>query len=371
MAIPAEKALGLVAATALSAFIIIGAAWVAGAFTDRDAPPAPDFDAQVWLNSPPLRIAELRGKVVLVDFWEYTCINCVRTFPYLKRWHQLYGPLGLVVIGVHTPEFKFGKDPARVADAAKRFGFTFPIAVDSDARIWRAYNNDAWPSKYLIDKDGRIVLNHLGEGGYAEFERHIQELLKQANPRLDFAQPKFGIAADDSGTGAVCQRPTPEIYLGSARGDRIANDGGYSAMTSAAYREPNDIPADRFALAGNWIATPEFVQHAAKSSALTDFVALNYRAKSLYLVAGSDHAKPAQLLITQDGRPLPQSARGVDVKAGSNGRTYIELGGKRMYYVVNNAGFEQHLVRLYPAAPGVSLYSFTFGNECENAFEHR
>jgi len=332
---------------------------------------APDFQCKVWLNSPPLTPRELRGKVVLNDFWEYTCINCIRTFPYLRRWNELYGPLGLVVIGVHTPEFDFAKDPARVADAAKRFKFTFPIAVDSDREIWAAFENDAWPAKYLIDKDGRIALSHLGEGDYAEFERHIQQLLKEANPKLTFASPKFDIPADPREEGGVCQASTPETYLGFTRGERIANQDGYQPLKEAVYRDPGGLRTNEYALIGRWLAAPEFVRHleSAKQPG-DDYLDLNYRAKAVYLVAGSDDGSLKPLYVTEDGKPLPKNSRGVDVKSDSAGRTYIALGAKRMYYVINNPHFEQHTLRLSAAAPAISLYSFTFGNDCENPFDH-
>ena len=342
-----------------------------GEWQDEGRPPAPDFQTKVWLNSTPLTLKELRGKVVLIDFWEYTCINCIRTFPYLRRWNALYGPLGLVVIGVHTPEFDFAKDPARVADATRRFKFTFPIAVDSDRRIWDAFNNDAWPAKYLIDKDGRIAYSHLGEGDYAEFERHIQQLLKEANPKLTFASAKFDIPADSREGGGVCQEATPETYLGFTRGDRIANQDGYKPLTEAAYQDPGNLMANEYALSGRWLAAPEYVRHVGSSTNLgDDYLDLKYRAKTVYLVAGSDDGSPKPLYVTEDGKPLPKDSRGVDVKIDSSGRTYIELGAKRMYYVVNNPHFEQHTLRLSATAPAISLYSFTFGNECENAFDH-
>jgi len=338
---------------------------------DAGRTPAPDFQCKVWLNSPPLTLRELRGKVVLIDFWEYTCINCIRTFPYLRRWNELYGPLGLVVIGVHTPEFDFAKDPARVADAAKRFKFTFPIAVDSEREIWAAFDNNAWPAKYLIDKDGRIAFSHLGEGDYAEFERHIQELLKEANPKLTFAGPKFDIPADTREAGGVCQEPTPETYLGFARGERIANQDGYQPLKEIVYRDPGALMANEYALSGRWLAAPEFVRHveSAKEPG-EDYLDLNYRAKAVYLVAGSDDGSVKSLYVSEDGKPLPKESRGADVKSDSAGRTYIALAAKRMYYVVNNPHVAQHTLRLSATAPGVSLYSFTFGNDCENPFDH-
>ena len=331
---------------------------------------APDFQCKLWLNSSPLTLRELRGKVVLIDFWEYTCINCVRTFPYLRRWNELYGPLGLVVIGVHTPEFEFAKNPERVAEATKRFKFTFPIAVDSDRRVWEAFQNNVWPAKYLIDKDGRIALSHLGEGDYADFERHIQDLLKEANPKLTFASPKFDIPPDTHEGGGVCRQSTPETYLGFERGDHLANPGGYRQLAENPYRDPGDLPSDGYALNGRWLAAPEFVRHVATTEPGDDYLSLDYRAKAVYLVAGSDDGSAKPLYVTQDGKPLPKASRGVDIKTDSAGRTYIALGGKRMYYVVNNPRFEQHTLRLYATTPALSLYSFTFGNDCENPFDH-
>jgi thiol-disulfide isomerase/thioredoxin len=335
--------------------------------------PAPDFSAKVWLNSKPLTPRELRGKVVLVDFWEYTCINCIRTFPYLRRWNQLYAPAGLVVIGVHTPEFEFAKNPKNVADAVKRFGFSFPVAVDSDYGIWNAFHNVAWPADYLIDKDGKIAYMHVGEGDYGDFEVEIRKLLKEATPKLDFADAKYAIPKDanDDMYGAVCRKPTPETYLGFARGQNIANPGGEDQTQEITYTAPGDVPVDDFALAGAWRAGAEYVHHNRGSDGFKDAVLLHYQAKAVYLVAGSDDGSPKPLYVAQDGKPLPKDAWGVDVKADVSGRPYVTLGGKRMYYVAENPGFGVHTLSLYATTPGVSLYSFTFGNDCENKFAHK
>ena len=177
---------GIAIAALAAAFILAPIALRAHADEIVPRTPAPKLAAKVWINSPPLTLEQLRGKIVLIDFWEYTCINCIRTFPYLRRWNQLYAPDGLVVIGVHTPEFEFARNPRNVGDAVKRFGFTFPVAVDSDYAIWNAFQNQAWPADYLIDKDGKIAFIHFGEGDYGTFEVEIRKLLKQANPKLDF-----------------------------------------------------------------------------------------------------------------------------------------------------------------------------------------
>ena len=353
--------------------VIAGGAAMVRAAIERVGAPAPDFTCERCLNHAPFKLSDLRGKVVLVDFWEYTCINCIRTFPYLRRWDQLYHPLGLVIVGVHTPEFEFGKNPERVADATKRFGFDFPVAIDSDYKIWYAFHNEGWPADYLIDKDGNVAYTHMGEGEYGDFEQKIQELLKQANPALSFDQPKYKIPEDENVelSGGVCMRATPETYLGFAHTMNIANPGGEDRTRQTVYAAPADVPLDDFALNGHWLAAAEYVHHAADAKPPGDSVALHYRAKSVYLVAGSDDSQPRRLYLTQDGKPLSKAAWGVDVRVGGDGRTYVELGPKRMYYVVNNSEFGGHLLQLYALAPGLSLYSFTFGNNCENKFAHR
>lgn len=309
---------------------------------------------------------------MLVDFWEYTCINCIRTFPYLRRWNELYGPLGLVIIGVHTPEFKFARDPALVASAARRFRLNFPIAVDSDYRIWRAFHNRGWPADYLIDKNGRVVWSHLGEGEYAAMERRIQALLVEANPKLSFSSAKYQVPDDPPMFGGTCYRPTPETYLGFARGRRIANQGGYQPFARFVYVAPRNLGLDQYALEGTWFAAPEYVRHAPSQGAgKTGSLSLHYRSKSVYLVAGSDDGKSSRLYVTQDGKPLGQAEGGVDVRRDASGRTYIGLGKKRMYYVVDNPSFGQHRLKLSASSPALSLYSFTFGSNCENEFDHR
>jgi len=334
--------------------------------------PAPEFGATTWVNTKPLSLKDLRGKVVLVDFWEYTCINCIRTFPYLRRWHELYGPLGLVIIGVHTPEFEFAKNPELVEHAAHRFKLDFPIAVDSDRTIWDAYHNDAWPADYLIDAKGDITFIHLGEGEYADMEHRIQALLREANPKLDFAAAMYRVPADQPEMGGACLRSTPETYLGFARAERMANEGGYRMMSAASYRQPRELPLDEYALDGRWLATPEYIKHAADDGESSPAsLSLHYRAKTVYLVAGSDNAPGAPLYVEQDGKPVAPSGRGVDIKQDASGRTYIALQKKRMYYVANNPGFGDHTIKLTADSPAVALYSFTFGNNCETQFDRK
>ncbi len=361
------------AAALVLAMLVPSRAARVGAAIERVEAPAPDFSCRPCLNHAPFKLSDLRGKVVLVDFWEYTCINCIRTFPYLRRWDALYRPLGLVIVGVHTPEFDFAKNASLVADATRRFGFEFPIAIDSDYKIWYAFHNEGWPADYLIDKNGNVAYMHVGEGEYGYFEQKIQELLKQANPALNFNQARYRIPADENVElgGGVCLRATPETYLGFARSMNIANAGGENRNGAARYTAPADVPLDDFALTGRWLASAEYVRPLTAAEAPADSLVLHYRAKSVYLVAGSDESTPRRLYLSQDGAPIAKQARGVDVRAAGDGRTYIELSAKRMYYVVNNPEFGGHLLKLEAPGPGLSLYSFTFGNNCENKFAHR
>jgi thiol-disulfide isomerase/thioredoxin len=335
--------------------------------------PAPDFHGTVWFNSAPLTLAQLHGKVVLVDFWEYTCINCIRTFPYLRRWNELYRAAGLTIISVHTPEFAFAKNPANVASAVKRFGFSFPVVLDNDEAVWNAFHNVAWPADYLIDKNGRIAYVHIGEGDYGETELAIRKLLKEARPSLDFSATRFAIPADANidMDASVCRRATPETYLGFAHSANLANPGGEDETQEVHYVAPPVVPLDNFALEGDWKAGDEFVRHLRTSTQPKDAVELHYQANAVYLVAGSDDGSPKPLYVTQDGKPLAPDRRGADVRAGTDGGSYIALGSKRMYYVVNNPEFGEHALALSTSVPGVSLYSFTFGNNCENKFAHK
>jgi thiol-disulfide isomerase/thioredoxin len=183
---------------------------------------APEI-GRVWLNSPPLSFRQLRGRVVLVDFWDYTCVNCIRTLPYVKAWHERYKDVGLTVIGVHTPEFTFAQYEANVERGVREFGLTYPIVIDSNFEIWKAFANRCWPSKYLLDKEGYLRFAHPGEGAYRECEEVIQELLREIDPAVLLPEPVAAVRPEDM-LGAVCYPASPELYLGHRRG-RIGNAG--------------------------------------------------------------------------------------------------------------------------------------------------
>lgn len=197
---------------------------------------APEFPPNVtWLQGGPLRMADLRGKPVLIDFWDYTCVNCLRTLPYVKEWHRRYGPLGLTVIGVHAPEFSFARDGGNVARAVREQGITYPVVLDNEYAIWQAYANRYWPAKYLIDGQGYLRGYHHGEGAYREIEEALQALLRESFPEI-LLPGVMDPVRDDDRVGAVCYRVTPELYLGYARGPLAPPPSSRTSRTRTATR---------------------------------------------------------------------------------------------------------------------------------------
>src|SRR5579883_527722 len=284
-------------AAALCAVLLLIRIVAADAQINEEHIAASDFSADAWLNSKPLSLASLHGKVALIEFWNYTSIASIRTLPYLRLWDRLYRPLGLVVIGVHTPDFSFAADRTRVAAAVQRFDLTFPIAIDSERRFWTAFHNEGWPCAYLIDQHGQLDYSHCGEGDYAEFERLIQQMLKQLTPKLDFTPARFN-PRPDSPPEQPCGEPTPDTYLGYSRGDRLANHGGYQQLTSAWYRPESGLAADQFDLSGHWLAAPENLQAESPAVDNPDRMRIRYRARSVYLVAGSESGRTFAVTVS-------------------------------------------------------------------------
>jgi thiol-disulfide isomerase/thioredoxin len=356
----------------LAAILLAAAlAGPARAQIDQEYAAAPAIDAQGWINSPPLSPAGLRGKVVVVEFWDYTSISCIRALPYLRMWQRLYGPMGLVVIGVHTPEFDFARDPGRVAEAVKRLGIDFPVALDCDRRVWNAFHNEGWPCEYLIDGKGQLDYSHCGDRDYGEFERLIQQLLKRANPSLDFSSARFSPRPDAQAAGASCRQPTPEMYLGYVRADALANTDGYDQLAAAWYHPADGLAADQFDLSGHWLAMPQDIKNGSSEAGQYNRLRLHYRAQSVYLVAGTDNGNVVPVLVTQDGKSIAPAARGTDLRVDAGGQSYLPMAGQRMYYVVENPSFGEHLLSFQPTRGGAMFYSASFSNNCEAAFEHR
>jgi len=256
----------------------------------------PDLSgATLWINSPPLTPASLRGKVVLVDFWTYSCINCLRTLPYIKAWNEKYKDNGLVIIGVHAPEFAFEKDEANVRKAVKDLGITYPVAMDNDYRIWRSFNNEYWPADYFIDATGRIRFHHFGEGAYEESEQWIRTLLEEANhaPPPGTATPIVASGAEAAPDSDDVQ--SPETYIGYARAQNFASPGGFNQDDPQLYRSPAELDLNQWALAGKW----KDEDQVATSLDAGASISFRFHARDLHLVLGPGaDGKPVRFRVT-------------------------------------------------------------------------
>lgn len=326
----------------------------------------PEYRPGQWFNSPPLTIAGLRGKVVITDFWDYTCVNCLHTLPYMRAWHERYADKGLVIVGVHAPEFPFAAEAENVQRALGELGISYPVLLDNDYTTWRAYNNRYWPAKYIGDKDGVLRYFHFGEGGYGETEALIQKLLRQIDPNVDLPEIMEPMRAADE-DGAVCYRVTPELYLGYQRG-KLGNREGYREERVVNYpgwsgqRRP-----DVTYLAGSWQAHPESLEYAGTLEQGEGDIEVDYTAAEVNLVLHPSVAGDDKVYLTLDNQPLPQVAYGKDVKPPSDGdeRPYIVISEPRMYRLVNSTEVEQHRLGLHSTAAGVQGYAFTFVSRCK------
>ena len=294
---------------------------------------------QEWLNSNPLSISGLRGKVVLVDFWTYSCINCIRTLPYLESWHEKYSGKGLVIIGVHSPEFDFEKNFDNVKSAVQRFGIRYAVVQDNDHATWSAFENNYWPRKYLIDKDGYIRYDHIGEGGYEETEKAIQSLLMET-----------GVDAGMNTTpaqGGQLQIGTPELYLGYVFSRRpLGNREGFVPEAAINYSEPEVSFPNTVYLSGQWFNSEDHVR-SIKDSKLF----LIYSSKDVYIVAGGS----SRLSVKIDGSPITPDYYGSDSNEGT-----VTIGGQRLYNIISAPIAGTHTLEI-DASPGLELYTFTFG----------
>ncbi len=306
-----------------------------------------------WLNSPPLTNEELKGKVVLIDFWTYSCINCLRTIPYVRAWADKYKDQGLVVIGVHTPEFAFEKDIGNVKGAIADLAIGYPVAVDNDYAIWRAFKNRYWPAHYFVDAEGRIRHHHFGEGSYDVSERVIQQLLAEAGK----AQVASGlVAVSPTGAQAPAAMETvksPETYIGFERAENFISPGGLVENASHVYA-PETPRLNEWALSGDWTVDKEH----ARLNADRGSIVYRFHARDLHLVLGpSPDGKPVRFKIKLDGAP-PGEDHGMDVDANGEG----VITGERLYQLVRQKGdVAERTFEIEFLDPGVQAYAFTFG----------
>jgi cytochrome c biogenesis protein CcdA/thiol-disulfide isomerase/thioredoxin len=312
----------------------------------RKLGPAPDFmQTQDWFNTPgmkPLSLSSLRGHVVLIDFWTYTCINCIRTLPYLKAWDASYRHDGLTIVGVETPEFAFEHDAANVSNAIKQFGLRYPVVQDNEMGTWNAYGNEYWPADYLIDAHGQVRYAAFGEGDYDKTETAIRALLAEAGGQLGGRSAPKDVVVPS-------RQATPETYLGSERAEgwlQRPKDGVHDYGAPATGR----LALNEFAYSGTWKIA------AQPAEALADAgIDVEFQAKNVYLVLSSAGARPRQVQVLLDGKPIPAAYAGSDVHGG-----HVTVRGQRLYTLVSLPRDQHHRLSLRFTA-GVSGYAFTFG----------
>ena len=328
---------------------------------------APDFQVIAnWINSQPLTMEELRGRVVLVDFWTYTCVNCIRTMPYLKDWHAKYASQGLVIVGVHSPEFEFEKLTENVTENARDFGLEYPIAQDNEFETWRAYRNRYWPAKYLVDQEGVIRYTHFGEGAYGKTEQWIRRLLEETGADLSSVPEGLQAGASQITALASPSRVTRELYGGTKRnrqpgGSYAAQIQYYQGGTRVIdYQDPGSHQNHRFYLQGPWYNGSEAVRHARKTENYEDYIALKFTATSVNAVINLEKPESFEVRVTLDGRPLDPSEAGADLIV-ADGRSYFTVSGGRLYQIVALPEYGEHELKLSSNSDDFALFAFTFG----------
>lgn len=291
-----------------------------------------------WFNTKPLTLTKLKGKIVLIDFWTYTCINCQRTFPYLKEWWKKYQDKGLIIIGVHSPEFEFEKDKNNLAQAIKDFNLTYPIVQDNNFSTWRAYDNHYWPAKYIIDKDGYIRYTHFGEGEYDKTEEVIQELLKETG---------ISVLTSPNNPKTNTYGRTPETYLGFGRLDYFSSPEPVVQNSPFSYTFPSSIPENTFALKGKWTILEEYAV-PEKGSELT----FSFNAKEAYLVMKTN-GKPSHVSVFIDGK--------IQDFGEDNIKGKVTVNSDRLYKLIMLKNPGKHILRLEFKDANTQLFAFTFG----------
>lgn len=316
----------------------------------EDASPAPELEGiTAWINSPPLTMESLRGRVTLIDFWTYSCINCRRTFPFLRRLHEAYADDGLVVIGVHSPEFDFEKRHDNVARAVRELRVTWPVAEDPEMATWQAYGNEYWPADYLVDRQGRLRLYHFGEGGEGHIEDGVRRLLAEGGSA---GLERVGEVPTDERPGAGI---TPELYLGARRGAPYLAAPGTVEDGERVRRTDRGDRRDQVYLKGEFTGGLEHLQ--AARGAVID---LRFRARDVYTtVAPGSRAALVEVLL--DGAPVPRARRGQHVREIADGRTVVDVDADDLRHLLTGRSVGDGRLRLVVLSEPVRFFTFTFG----------
>ena len=341
----------------------------------KQFPPSPKIEGiEHWINSEPLSVTDLHGQVVLLDFWTYTCVNCIRTFPQLRAWDERYSDVGLVIVGIHTPEFEFEKDPANVLSAAQSHGIAWPVALDNAYVTWDNFENIFWPTKYLIDARGKVRYHRVGEGNYASFEEQIRALIIESGQDLSDDPPtSINEHVNDSNYERSPDKGiTRELYTGYDRGDFEREYYGVGFVGQHEYyeqpgqvldlEEPDSLAPDQLYFQGAWRNEAQGAIHARMTTDFDDYVTLVYSAKSVNAVLSAEGGEAFKVRVSLEGEYLTEKNRGADVTIGPDGESYLSVDESRMYQVVKSPTYVQRkTLRLSANSDNFGVYAFTFG----------
>lgn len=308
----------------------------------------PKIEGNIWFNSQPLKPKDLKNKVVLYDFWTYSCVNCIRTFPYLKKWRHKYKNLKFLIIGIHTPEFDFEKEPENVEKALKDFEIEWPVVLDNDYINWRNFANRFWPAKYLTDKEGNISYTHFGEDAYAETERQIQRNIRENLGDI----PLPGIQEEVAARGGVCYPMTPELYLGYNRG-LISNPEGYRIDEIFDYKRPEQMAEDSIALEGNFLARPTYLESGDENATIY----LRFHGTEVNMVMRPVEGNEAKAEINLNGKSLEKNLRGRDIE--SDGKEVI-IESPVMHNLIKSRKPLEGILSIKNKSGKFRAYAFTF-----------
>lgn len=318
---------------------------------------APELFGDHWLNSDALMIRDLRGSVVLVEFWDYANTSCARTLPYIREWFHRYRDFNLVSIGVHTPQFKFGGNPENVEAAMHRAGIDYPVVMDNSGVIWTAYSSRMWPTRFLVDRDGFLRFSHQGEGGYGQFERSIQSLLVEAGYHGVYPDILLPFRDTDA-PGAICYQSTPEIQLGYLRGT-LGNPEGHGPESTILYGDQGLHLVGRLYLDGKWFNEREGMRYDGESGE-KGCASFAYEGMEVDSVMSADGREAVKVTVTQDGKSLSKDQAGLDIRFDGSGASYFLVGEPRRFNIVRNRDYGRHELSLSMTSPGVEIFTFSF-----------
>jgi len=319
--------------------------------------PAHELYGDFWFNSEPVPIAALRGRVILLDFWDYSDCSSLRALPYMREWHKRYSPYGLIVVGVHTPKFPFGKNPQNVQRAIERLGIEYPVVMDNEAMVWSSYQNRVWPTKHLIDRNGFVRCAAAGEGSYSAMEQVILSLLYSSGVTTELPIQMDPVRESDR-TGAVSYKATPEMFAGYLRGS-IGNVEGYSPESVVEYADPKIYYDGRFYVDGSWLNDKNSLKYQEEQDR-EGHIIVSYQGAEVNAVLSAKDDKQFEMTVRQDDQFLSSENRGDDIHVKADGVSVIRIDEPKMYNVVRNKEFGEHVLRLSTRSNACELYSLTF-----------